>query len=203
MNRATALALSVICHPVFINALSLAALFFLYPALRFGIHPALKLFYWSVVFVSTAVLPMAWVGLSRLMGRISSIMLHDRDDRTVPYMLTAGLYLLDFYLAGQWGAAPLFRIYLLACSSIVVSVLLINLYTKISIHAASMGALTGILFSSANQNLYDMRWPIMAVLLMSGLVMTARLKLDAHKPFQLYLGFVLGIGLMYIYLNMF
>lgn len=192
MNRRIALTLSIVFHPVFVNALSLLLLFWLFPSLRYGVHPAMKIFYWSVIFISTAIIPMAWVAVSRLLGKINSILLPHSDDRNLPYILTASLYMLDFYLAGQWGASSLFRAYLLACSSVVVTVLIINQFTKISIHAASLGALAGVIQQAVWVAEFDVRFLMIVVLTVSGLVLSARLWAESHTSKQVYLGFIVG-----------
>ncbi|MFA6262318.1 MAG: hypothetical protein WC760_12675 [Bacteroidia bacterium] len=192
MHPRAAQALSVVFHPVFVNSFSLLLLFLLFPSLRYGVHPAMKVFYWSVIFISTGIVPMAWVGVSRLLGKIDSILLPNSDDRNLPYILTASLYMLDFYLAGQWGASSLFRAYLLACSSVVVSVLIINQFTKISIHAASLGALAAVIHQSALVAGFDVRYLMIAALVISGLVLSARLWAESHTSTQVYLGFLVG-----------
>lgn len=192
MHPRASQALSVVFHPVFVNSFSLLLLFLLFPSMRYGVHPAMKVFYWSVIFFSTGIIPMAWVAVSRLLGKIDSILLPNSDDRNLPYILTACLYMLDFYLAGQWGASPLFRAYLLACSSVVVTVLIINQFTKISIHAASLGALAGVIYESAPIAGFDVRFLMMVVVMVSGLVLSARLWAESHTSFQVYLGFLVG-----------
>lgn len=200
MNRTTSMLISVIMHPVFVNLLSLVALLNLLPYLKAGLSEDAKWFYVLYVFITTSLIPlMAVVGM-KLFGKAGSVMLENKEERRFPYVLTASLYLFGYYLFQRINAPQVIQAYMLANASILVAVLIINHFTKISIHATSLGALTGLIASIAPYMLADARIFITLALIVSGLTATARLYLDAHKPFQLYTGFALGVFLMMILL---
>ncbi|MFY8190701.1 MAG: phosphatase PAP2 family protein, partial [Bacteroidia bacterium] len=92
--------------------------------------------------------------------------------------------------------------YLLACTGIVAAVFLINSFNKISIHLATMGALSGLLAALAYKGYADFRILLALAILASGYVASARLSLKAHLPNQLYLGFLLGFIFMFFILNL-
>ena len=97
MNRKFPLFISVIFHPVFVNLISLLLLFILFPFMQIAVSNALKLFYILFIFITTGILPMIIVGVLKLMGKLNSILLDDKDERTTPYIITACLYLFDYY----------------------------------------------------------------------------------------------------------
>ena len=141
-------------------------------------------------------MPLAMVFLLRLVGRIRSILLKDKEDRNLPYLITAAFYLFDFYLSKNSGAPALITAYLLAGSCVLVMILFINQFSKISIHAASMGSLGGIIYCAGPATTLDIRYLLLVYCIMCGLVLAGRLFLEAHTHLQLYSGFVLGLAIM-------
>ena len=200
MSKSSALILSVIFHPLFVNALSMWLLFALFPQLSYGVHPTVKLIYMGFVFVSTGIIPLLWVVISGFINKEQNLLLDNKEDRNLPYIVTSSLYLFDFYLSKKLGAPMLVSAYLLACSSIVVVVLITNLFTKISIHAASLGALVAIIISASSYAMFDIRYLLSLGIIASGLVLSARLFLNTHINAQVYSGFFAGFILMILIL---
>lgn len=198
MKSKTALFLSVLFHPVFVNAFTLWLLFNLFPTLHYGVHPVVQWYYMGFVFISTGIIPLIWVVITGFILKKTSLMLEEKEDRNLPYILTSSFYLFDFYLSKKIGAPVLVSSYLLACSSILVAVLIINIFTKISIHAASMGALVALITLSVDAASFDIRTLVATAIFLSGMVMSARLFLEAHQPAQIYSGFLCGFVLMWV-----
>lgn len=196
MSRKLSLFISVLFHPVFVNLLSLLLLFVLFPYLQFAIGDGLKTFYVLFIFITTGILPVLVVLTMKLLGKTSSIVLDNKDERTTPYLVTSSIYLFDYYLFLKMGAPQLLSAYLLACSSIVVLVLIINLADKISIHSASLGALTGVIISATHTATFDIRIVLVLVFIITGLTASARLFANSHKPYQLLAGYLLGLMMM-------
>src|SRR6187402_1685351 len=136
MNRTVSLAISTAFHPVFVNGMGLLALIFLTPYLSVGLSPTAQLFYVLFIFISAGIVPMVVVLLMKLMGKVQSILLNVQDERNIPYLVTAAIYLFDFYFLARLHAPSMIRAYVLACACIVVAVVVINHFYKISIHGA-------------------------------------------------------------------
>ena len=202
MNRKISLLISTFFHPVFVNLLSLISLFFLFPFLQFAVSNNVKIFYILFIFITTGILPIILVIILKLSGRLNSIFLNNKEERTFPYIVTSCIYLFDYYFLMKFGAPQLLNTYLLACSCIVVAVLIINLYYKISIHSASFGAFIAVLFSASQIANFDVRIFIALVFLILGLTATARLFLNAHSHLQVYSGFLLGLVIMSAIFNL-
>jgi membrane-associated phospholipid phosphatase len=114
---------------------------------------------------------------------ISTLEMDNRTERTVPLLIVFSycliLFLL-FFVKAPDGVLPIY-IYAIPLSGAILSLvfLLINNWTKISLHAAGGGMITGYLL-------------ILFCFLISGLIMSARLALNKHTPFQVYLGWILA-----------
>jgi hypothetical protein len=202
MNRFFANFLSGIAHPIFINLLCLLALFSLFPQLAHGMPSRIHWFYISFIFISTSIIPVILVFVMRITGKINSLTLEKREERYLPYLITFILYFFNYYNFVKTPIThPLILQYLLACSAIVLAVFVINFFNKISIHMATLGALTGLLAVANFAASVDTRLLLIPVVLVSGLVASARYSLKAHQQQQLYLGYLLGFLLMFVILK--
>lgn len=200
MNSRFALFLSILFHPIFVNLLSFYALIRLFPYLDYVLTTPARLFYLGFIFISTAIVPVLYILVMKWVGQIKSVMLHSGDERRGPYMLTAAMYLLNFYLFQRLHSPALINAFLLASASVVVGMLVINHFNKISIHMASFGLLTAVISAAAQAGSADVRLFLIPVILAAGITASARLWLNAHTPQQLLSGFALGFCLMYFIL---
>lgn len=199
MNKNTQLVISTLFHPVFINIASLLLLFTLFPSLAAMSYQS-KSTVISVIVSLTAIIPLVIVGLLKITNSISSIQMEDKKDRKWPYIATVMGYIFSFYLLHKVGVSSILLKYLLAGIGIVVSISLINYFWKISVHMASMGALLGLLVIANFDNYIDLRLMIAGIVLISGIVASARLFANAHNILQIISGFALGFAWMLVVL---
>jgi hypothetical protein len=69
-----------------------------------------------------------------------------------------------------------------------------TLRLKVSLHALGLGGVLAALVQTQRLfTIFDFFWPFWGFLLLTGLVMSSRLYLNAHRPAEVYLGFGLGI----------
>jgi hypothetical protein len=200
MNRNVALGISGLFHPVFVNLFGLLAIVFLSPYLSLGLTPNAKFFYIAFMFVTAGVLPILAVLVMRLLGKVQSVLLDVQDERNIPYLITASVYLFDYYFLSRMHTPSLLRAYILACACIVVAVVIINHFYKISVHGASLGALTAIILTLAQAPLFDLRYVLLLTFILSGITLSARLFLHAHTFGQVISGWMLGFVIMYLIL---
>ena len=90
---------------------------------------------------------------------------------------------------------------LLGAAASVVLAILINLKWKVSIHMIGIGGIVGMFFGMSTFLLIDLRMPILIALVVAGIIGTARLSMGAHRPSQLYLGFLVGFCCEYFVLS--
>jgi membrane-associated phospholipid phosphatase len=76
--------------------------------------------------------------------------------------------------------------------------LIINLTYKISLHTLAWGATVASLAGISLKMMIDIPGIIISAVLLSGLVGFARLKLNAHNPSQVYLGWIAGVSIILI-----
>ena len=169
--------------------------------------PAMKLLLAGGAFLSTAVIPGAFILMMVKNGAAVDMELSDRHERVVPYLIfITSIMVCAFYMYKMMLPFWFISLLLGACVALILA-LLINFFWKISAHAIGIGGLLGgIMGVSADPpdkpllGLYHRDHN-------SGMVGTSRIFLKRHTPMQVYAGFCLGFictfvasFLSYIYL---
>jgi membrane-associated phospholipid phosphatase len=93
---------------------------------------------------------------------------------------------------------PAIKLFVLGGGLCILLAAIITIKWQISAHLMGIGGLVGMLISFA----YFLQMPLLVVisgiLIVAGLVGFARLQLQAHKPSQVYAGFLSGVFLILI-----
>jgi hypothetical protein len=147
-----------------------------------------------IVLITTCLLPLAFLPLFLYQNLIQSLRLPDIKQRIIPFATTGILYLIGYLILNQMGVPSTIANVLLAGALIIFIALLITLKWKISAHMAGIGSLTGAILGFSFRLHTDLLNYLLIVILLSGLLGSARLLLKHHTPKQVYSGF--GLGLM-------
>lgn len=146
-----------------------------------------------VVFMFSFVFPVVNIFVLYKLKRIPSITLSNQKDRTYPYIVSALFYFGLFYLLMDVNIWPSIKLFIVGGGLAIIFTALVNLKYKISAHMVGLGGLLGILISVSSLIKFDMTPYYIAVIVIAGMVGTARLILEEHHPAQLYLGFLMGL----------
>jgi hypothetical protein len=198
--KSLALFISIISHPLLMATYGCLLLFFGANNTMYDYLTPLdtKLRLTLIVFVFSFVFPVLNLFVLYRLKRIPSITLSNRGDRTYPYIMTALFYFGLFYLLIDINIWNSLKLFILGGGIAILLTAFINLKTKISAHMVGIGGLLGILISISFLLQFNMTFFYIVVILIAGIVGTARLILEEHKPFQLYLGFLLGCSIQII-----
>lgn len=132
----------------------------------------------------------------RYSGAITTVMMDNRKERIIPSFFVNLSAVALFYLVQMKDPDHLLpsAIYGLMIGSFTTVFLctIITRWWKISLHAAGMGILSGFLFAYYWHIDYYSFWLLPASLVMSGIVMSARMYLGKHTLEQCLAGFALG-----------
>ncbi len=213
MLRTTAQILSVIFHPLLMVTYMLLLLLVINPY-QFGVNKMAE--QWKLVlmvFLSTFVMPFFAVFMMKSLNMVKSMELQDRYERIGPYILTGVFYIWMFLNFKEKQFPKPLVITMLGSTIGLFMAFFFNNFTKISAHAVGMGGLVGMAlintlffnFDTFTANLgpvgmYEIstNFVLMAVIILAGLVCTARLLLGAHNEKQLYTGFFVGFIAQFI-----
>lgn len=161
----------------------------------------LKRLIYIVVFLGTVVLPLTIVPLFLYSKSLHNLLMDERKDRIIPLLIINFLYYLTYYWFNNQAIAPLFRQYMLAITVITFCTLIISFFWKISLHMIGIGGITALVIVLAFSFKVNMLLVLVFVVMIAGLLGSARLKLGAHTPSQVFTGFTLGFILMFFMLK--
>ncbi|MCQ2376027.1 MAG: phosphatase PAP2 family protein [Salinivirgaceae bacterium] len=148
------------------------------------------------VFMLTAVSPLIAMVVLKTFGYISSYDMPNRKERIIPLLLTVLLYSISLIYFWRDRQIMILQIMIGVTLSVVITTIVTH-FTKISIHAVGMGGLLSVLATELYwiSNIFNAS---VILILIAGLVCTARLYLKAHTPRQVWWGFALGFSTVFI-----
>jgi membrane-associated phospholipid phosphatase len=155
----------------------------------------------GLIFLSTFIIPIISLAALKYTGSVKGFFMEDRRERILPFTFISIYYLLTSYLFVT--RLNFINEVLIAClviiSGAVLLLTIITLFWKISAHAIGMGGSLGLLLAISGKFPYtQLLYPIVILVILSGLVMTSRLYLNSHKPAQVWAGFFLGLIFSYV-----
>jgi len=186
--------LSYVLHPLFIPTYFFLYLMQVLPFEFVGITDwQLKMRLFSVAWL-TAFFPAFAVFLLWRLKLSDSIFLRTQKERIIPYVITMFFYWWMYYLSRNFTDQPIalkfFYLGIFVASAIGMTV---NNFMKVSLHAMGIAGLTtAIILVSVFYPVNNALWVLLAVLL-TALVMSARLVVSDHSKKELLVGLFIGV----------
>ncbi|MDB5202112.1 MAG: hypothetical protein JWQ27_1521 [Ferruginibacter sp.] len=192
--KGIATVISWVFHPIFIPMYAIWFLLFVHPSYFSGFSVAQKNQTLLITGLNLVFFPLLSIVLLKAVGFIDSIFLRTQKDRIIPYMACGIFFFWAYTVFKQQQLYPqILASFILGIFLASSAALIANIYFKVSMHAIGVGGLAGLFIVIANGNSMLMTWPLSLVLLLSGLVCTARLIVSAHAPKDIYTGFFIGL----------
>jgi hypothetical protein len=192
MPRFLAKSISVLLHPVIMPLIGMVIIFHSGTTLSIMDKNIIRLIYLFVALV-TLVMPISFIPLFIRYRFIRSIEMNNPGERVIPYFITFLLYYTAHILIGRFGLNYYFSAYLFSAAILVLVLLIISYFWKISSHMAGIGGLCGLVFSLSFEFKADLMMYLIILLFIAGLLGSARLKLESHTQGQVYSGFITGL----------
>ena len=195
MGKQIATAFSVLFHPLAMPTLLFSLAFYFIPSIAVRLAEGARWDFLLVVFLLTGILPALFIYMLRSLRIISSVSLFNRKERYAPFTMIlvfygAVAYMFSYQIPlGAYISAMFFGITLL-----ILSLMLVTLFFKISIHSASVWGIVGFMiglnikFPQGTSFLL----PVIGIVLIAGAVSSSRLYLNAHQPSEVGYGAILG-----------
>lgn len=188
--------ISIVFHPVLVPTLGMILL------LNSGFYFSMlsweaKRFIILVVFFTTSVLPLLSVAILALNPKFDLTM-GKAKDRIIPFLSTSVFYYMGFVIMNKMKAFPVFKVFMIASVLVIIVMMLVSFKWKISAHMAALGSLGGAIFALSFRSGANPAWAIIMVVVISGLVGTARLLLNKHNLQQIIAGYLTGFTILYL-----
>lgn len=144
----------------------------------------------GMVFLITCIFPVVGIFAMYKAGFIKDVGLNERTERTVPYVLTTLCYLGAGYFLYRVGMPMWIDMFFAGGALAAFINIIVNRWWKISAHGAGMGGLVALMFRmvASNYAIYNLNIWISAVIIVTGLVLTARVYLGRHTLMQVLAG---------------
>ena len=155
-----------------------------------------------IVGFSTLILPLAFMPILLKTKVITSYLLTEKDERRIPLLLVALLYLIGAFVLQKVDAPVILSLFLNGSSMVVLAVAIFNWKWKISNHMAGIGGLTGMVLALSTRWMLNEQMIIAILFLMGGLTGYARLKEDDHTPAEVYVGYLLGLTINFMLIRL-
>ena len=185
---------SILFHPVFVPTYVVFFLLFVQPYLTYDIAPKAKILVFLQGFINFTFFPIISILLLKKLGLIRSFYLKEQKDRIIPFIICNIWYFWIWYV---WRSldylAPEFAIYAMAIFITSALGLLANIYLKVSMHSMAAGATLAFFIYLSFNNLINFSIYLSVVILLTGVVTSARLALKSHTNKELLVGLVVGL----------
>ena len=158
---------------------------------------------WTVVgtvFLLTCIVPALAILLMYWMGIISAPGLNNRGERYIPYAVTMLCYLGAAFYMYRIHAPMWMMMFMVGGAGAARLSCVVNIWWKISAHAAAMGGLLALVFRIASDGVYVhpvLPW-ILGGTVLCGILCTSRLLLGCHTFWQVAAG--TANGFLWVYL---
>lgn len=212
-----AYAISLVFHPILLPSLFLGVLFYVAPSTMIPISNSLKWPFLGIIFIMTFVFPACITAIILLwqsgkqnqaneygdfdsMSQAHSsagpdLQMKSIEDRKLVFVLTSIIYVIAtaLFKIRTFEVIPILTILLGAITLSLFALTIVTFFWKISAHSVGVSGTLGLLFGlSYKYGEGILLYPVLGGVVVCGLVMTARLYLDAHSPNQIAAGFCLG-----------
>jgi len=186
-----ALTISVIFHPLLMPIYGMIIIFSA-PTL-FGYLPYdVKKVLFLIVLINDVLLPLSLIPYLRYRNHITSWSVDKRRERILPLFIATILYAATSYLIIRYPVPLLIKTFIMGIFIISLAVTAVNLWWKISIHSTAVGSIAALVFVLSVKMNSTLLWPMLIVITGAGLTLSARLRLNAHSPSEVWSGFFLG-----------
>ncbi len=192
MSSLVAKIISSIFHPLLVPTYALLLLMNLQTYSILAIPINYRYIVIAFVFLSTFILPSIIVFLLLKMGKIATLEMQTQRERVIPMLIIAILFYGTYQLLKQTSLTSLITFFMMGSTLLVLVALLLNYITKISLHMIAWGGFLGMILGFAIRFNYNLIYLVVVLILLIGIIATSRLRLNAHSPFQIYLGLLIG-----------
>jgi len=183
--------ITILFHPLFLPAYGLLIIFTA-PTLFFFLPGGIKRIILFILLINNILLPSGMILLFRFRNLINSWSMEEKSERVIPLLTVSVLYFITSFVVIRLSIPLFIKAYFESVSILSLIIFVINFRYKISVHSAGAGALTALVIIMWLLMKENLVWFLVPLLFISGLILTARLKLNVHNPKEVYSGFLTG-----------
>ncbi len=197
MEKKIALIISYLSHPLLMPMMGLLVISSsgTYAA---DLDPRFTNFIYLSVFLLTFLMPVAMMPLFYYSQVVKSLQLSERRERLLPLYLTLIFYIAAYILIRKLPVSQVYQRLLFSSCLSVLFVIAVSYFWKISAHMVGWGGIVGLIIVLSFRFDSDLMLYLIIAVMWAGITAFARLRLDEHKPLQVYSGFLIGLLTMLV-----
>jgi len=147
-----------------------------------------------IVFVSTYIIPILLLALLKRVNMISDYHLRNIEERKFPILFFIMLsFLIGRAMVSTQIADLLAFSFFGVAFALSFTYLLFNIKIKTSLHTLGIGGIIGFVMVMSYEYRLNFNSLLAGLFIIAGLIGVSRLALNAHRPKEIYIGFVLGL----------
>ncbi|WP_420576052.1 hypothetical protein [Ekhidna sp.] len=190
---------SVVFHPLLMATYLSAILFTEAPELFPRVMPQVIPQFILVVFITTCLMPALSIFLLKSFAFITNLELTKRAERMRPFIFIAFYYAASSYLfADKLEMGPVFMTVMIGVTVLILGLLIITIWFKISIHAAATWSGVGFVSALMVTMAVNIGWYYFGLIIAAGLTSSSRLYLGYHQPKEVWAGAILGFAYSFL-----
>jgi len=184
--------LSLVFHPLLFTTYLVILLSIFLP--RFLLIPSNAIWKFAgFVAVITFVFPVANMIMLKAFGTISSLEMESRRERIVPFLMITIFYAVVCGMFFYKVSVNLnFNKMMMIVTAMTAVATIVTFFFKISVHSLAMGGAIGIIMPLNKVADGELLYPVVAMIFLTGVVMSARLYLQAHTVREVGYGAAVG-----------
>ena len=183
---------SLIFHPLLMPLYGLLVIFYA-PTILAYLPSAVKKILFLIILINNVFVPLSLMPYFRYRNIITSWAIKERKERILPLIVTSVLYSVTAYVIYRFKIPGFIKSYILVSAFLVIAVTILNFWWKVSIHSAGAGAVTALIAILSVLMQADLTGLLVIAILITGIVMSARLYLNSNKPAEVWTGLLLGM----------
>jgi hypothetical protein len=187
--------ISYLFHPIFMPALMALVIWRIQPAEFAGMTRNTLLLRFVTLVMLTVFFPLLVTVLGRALGFVQSIQMRVARDRVIPLIATMTFY---FWLQQVFKHLPdvpkIIDILVLGAFWGIILLFICSIFFKVSMHTTAAGGAIGIMTALLFLSPFNMLPAFFITIIIGGIVGTARLILREHTPFELWVGYAIGLA---------
>lgn len=189
---------SFIFHPLLMPTYLFSILACALPTLLEPIGPDRQIKFLLFIFVVTFLLPFLNVGIFKAFGTIRTFSMEERKERLIPFVFISVIYVAVtylFYSQTRMNLNDNFLKLMVIIDLLVVIATITTFFFKVSVHSISAWGLIGIMVPlNKISEVTTLFYPTLCIIILAGIIMSARLQLGVHNSREVMWGAVLGLA---------
>jgi hypothetical protein len=194
--------ISVVFHPLFMPVYGLLIIFSaptLFGYLPFQVKKLLLL----IVVINNVMLPFSLMPFFIHRNIISTWTIENRRERVIPLILTTILYSVTSFIIFRLPIPLFLKTFIFSTFFLSIIVTVINFWWKISLHSVASGAIIALVLILSFKMFTPLTGYLIISVIVGGLVLSSRLRLNYHNPLQVWMGFLAGIFGLSLFMMLF